>query len=230
MFDTIVDGTRRTLDFARAAGARNYLLVSSGAVYGPQPPELSHIPEDFTGGPPLGAAGSGYGEGKRAAEVLAAIEAERSGLSVRVARCFAFVGPHLPLDIHFAIGNFIRDAMAGGPIRIRGDGTAVRSYLYMADLAVWLWTLALGSATGAYNVGSEAAVSILDTARAVAAECAPSAEILVMVQPQLGARPHRYVPSTERSRSELGLFQHTAMSEAIARTARWHALRAVLSC
>src|SRR5215211_4105234 len=72
MFDTIVDGTRRTLDFARAAGARNYLLVSSGAVYGPQPPDLSHIPEDFAGGPALSMAGSAYGEGKRAAEVLAA--------------------------------------------------------------------------------------------------------------------------------------------------------------
>jgi nucleoside-diphosphate-sugar epimerase len=222
MFATIVDGTRRTLDFARAAGSRNYLLVSSGAVYGPQPPDLSHIPEDFGGAPPLGTASSAYGEGKRAAEVLAAIAADGSGLSVRVARCFAFVGPHLPLDIHFAIGNFIRDAMRGGPIVIRGDGTSVRSYLYMADLAIWLWTLALGTAAGAYNVGSEAAVSILETARAVAAACAPSAEITVGVQPQSGTRPHRYVPSTQRSRNELGLVQRIAISEAIARTARWH--------
>jgi len=166
MFDTIVDGTRRTLELARHAGARNYLLVSSGAVYGSQPPELSHVPEDFAGAPPLGVASSGYGEGKRAAEVLSAIEAERGALSVRVARCFAFVGPHLPLDIHFAIGNFIRDAMRGGPIRIRGDGTAVRSYLYTADLAAWLWTLALGErAAGAYNVGSENALTILETAQ-----------------------------------------------------------------
>jgi nucleoside-diphosphate-sugar epimerase len=225
MFDTIVDGTRRTLAFARQAGVRNYLLVSSGAVYGPQPPELPRVAEDFPGSPPLGAAASAYGEGKRAAEVLAAIEAEQGRLSVRVARCFAFVGPHLPLDIHFAIGNFLRDAMRGGPIRIRGDGTAVRSYLYMADLAIWLWTLALGAtATGAYNVGSEQPLSILESAQAVAAACAPDSEVIVEGHPVAGARPPRYVPSTERARRELGLEQRVTLPDAILRTAEWHGL------
>src|SRR5512138_783891 len=71
MFDTIVDGTRKTLGVARAAGSRRYLLVSSGAVYGRQPAELTHVPEDYTGGPDLSDARSAYGEGKRAAEVLA---------------------------------------------------------------------------------------------------------------------------------------------------------------
>jgi dTDP-glucose 4,6-dehydratase len=223
MFDTIVDGTRRTLELARESNARCYTLVSSGAVYGTQPLDLSHVPEDFSGGPPLSGQ-SGYAEGKRAAEVLAAIEADRGTLSVRVARCFAFIGPHLPLDVHFAIGNFVRDAMRGGPLVIRGDGTAVRSYLYTADLAIWLWTIALGSsATGAYNVGSEIPVSILDTARAVAAVCAPSAEIVVQQAP--GNSPvHRYVPCTARARADLGLTQRVAMPDAILRTARWHGL------
>ena len=223
MFETIVDGTRRTLALARHSDVRNYLLVSSGAVYGPQPADLSHIPEDYSGAPPLGVAASAYGEGKRAAEVLAAIEADRGGLSVRAARCFAFVGPHLPLDIHFAIGNFIRDAMRGGPIRIRGDGTAVRSYLYMADLAAWLWTLALGpSASDAYNVGSEQAVSIVETAQVVAAAIAPGAEIIVEGKAVPDAPQHRYVPSTERARRELGLEQYVSLGDAITRTAAWH--------
>jgi len=223
MFETIVDGTRRTLALARNSGARNYLLLSSGAVYGPQPANLSHIPEDYSGAPPLGAAASAYGEGKRAAELLAAIEAERGGLSVRAARCFAFVGPHLPLDIHFAIGNFLRDAMRGGPIRIRGDGTAVRSYLYMADLATWLWTIALGpTASGAYNVGSEEPLSILETARAVAGVCAPHVDVIVEGRPVPGAMAQRYVPSTARARRELGLQQHVSLSDAIGRTAAWH--------
>jgi dTDP-glucose 4,6-dehydratase len=224
MFDTIIDGTRRTLSFAQDVGA-SYLLVSSGAVYGQQPPTLDRVGEDHRGGPDISDARSAYAEGKRAAEVMAAIEADRGGPSVRIARCFAFVGAHLPLDAHFAIGNFIRDAASGGPIDVRGDGTAVRSYLYMADLAVWLWTLALSPfAHGAYNVGSEEPVSILETARAVAAVLAPDAAIRVHGTPADGVAPHRYVPSTARARGELSLRQHVELHDAIARTARWYGL------
>jgi nucleoside-diphosphate-sugar epimerase len=223
MFDTIVFGTRRTLEFARAVSAANYLLVSSGAVYGNQPSTLSHVPEDFSGAPSLAEARSAYGEGKRAAEVMAAVEAERGELSVRVARCFAFVGPHLPLDIHFAIGNFIRDAMNGGPIRIRGDGTAVRSYLYMADLAVWLWTLALaGGARGAYNVGSPHAITMLDLAKVVADTCAPDAEIIVEHTPDPSRGANRYVPATGRAAHELALVERVGLTDAVRRTVEWH--------
>jgi dTDP-glucose 4,6-dehydratase len=224
MFDTIVDGTRRTLGLAHVCGAKRYLLLSSGAVYGRQPPDVPRLAEDHPGGPVLSDPRSAYAEGKRAAEVMAAIAAESTGLSVRVARCFAFVGPHLPLDVHFAIGNFIRDAMAGGPIRIVGDGTPVRSYLYMADLAIWLWTLALHpDASGAFNVGSEIPVSILDTARVVGSVCAPDAEIEVAGKAVPGANPHRYVPSTSRARILLGLDQTVGLEDAIRRTVTWHA-------
>jgi dTDP-glucose 4,6-dehydratase len=223
MFDTIVDGTRHTLGVARAARAARYLFLISGAVYGRQPSDVSHVAEDYVGGPGLSDAGSAYGEGKRAAEVLAAIEAEATGLSVRVARCFAFVGPHLPLDIHFAIGNFIRDAMSGGPIRIRGDGTAVRSYLYMADLAIWLWTLALSdTAHGAYNVGSRKALTMVELAHAVADTCAPGAEIIVERVPEMSRGANRYVPSTDRAVRELALREHVELTAAVKRTVEWH--------
>ena len=223
MFDTIVDGTRRVLRFAESSGAGAFLLLSSGAVYGRQPPDVARLDEGFPGGPSPADPRSAYAEAKRSAEVLAAIAAARLSLSVRVARCFAFVGPHLPLDAHFAIGNFIRDAMAGEPIRIRGDGTPLRSYLYMADLATWLWTLALSeSATGAYNVGSEDPLSILETARLVARVCAPDAEIVLGGVPSPGAPVHRYVPSTRRAESELGLRQRVGVADAVRRTAQWH--------
>jgi len=224
MFDTIVDGTRRTLGLAHHSAANRFLLLSSGAVYGRQPSDVPHLAEEYVGGLDVSDPRSAYGEGKRAAEVMAAIAAESTGLSVRVARCFAFVGPHLPLDVHFAIGNFVRDAMAGGPIRVAGDGTAVRSYLYMADLAIWLWTLALSpTASGTFNVGSESAVSILDTARTVGAVCAPDAEIEVAGKAVPGAQAHRYVPSTSRARRLLGLGQTVGLEDAIRRTATWHA-------
>ncbi|HET6344811.1 MAG TPA: NAD-dependent epimerase/dehydratase family protein, partial [Myxococcota bacterium] len=123
MLDTIVAGTRRVLELARERGAEAFLLTSSGAVYGRQPADLHHIPETFTGGPDPLDPGAAYGEGKRLAESLCAAFGRAHGLACKIARCFAFVGPHLPLDTHFAAGNFLRDGQAGGPIRVGGDGT-----------------------------------------------------------------------------------------------------------
>ena len=230
MFDVCVEGTRRMLALAEEKRSQRFLFTSSGAVYGRQPPELSHVPEDFCGGPDPLNVRSAYAEGKRAAEMLCAIAARSSasggpGLHVSIARCFAFVGPHLPLDAHFAIGNFIRDCVAGGPIRIGGDGTPFRSYLYAADLAEWLSTILLrGEAGRAYNVGSEEAVSIrqlADRVADVAAAIWPDRgrpEIVIAKQPQPGQPAERYVPSCGRARSELGLKPATSLDEAIHRT------------
>jgi len=126
MFDTIVTGTRHALDFAIERGAERFFFLSSGAVYGAQPWEVTHVSEDWMGGPDPRDPRSAYGEGKRAAEMLCAIYGKQFGLDVVKARIFALLGPLLSLDIHFAAGNFIRDAMAGRTIRVDGAGTAVR--------------------------------------------------------------------------------------------------------
>jgi dTDP-glucose 4,6-dehydratase len=217
MFDIIIDGTKRTLAFAKQAGCERFSLMSSGAIYGPQPSDVTHVPEHFGGGPdPLNVANA-YAEGKRAAELVSAIEAKASGFALTVARGFAFVGPHLPLDTHFAIGNFLRDAMAGDTIRILGDGTPYRSYLYGTDLAAWIWTIAVkGRAGAAYNVGSDDGRPLKDVAACVARATGVSVDI-AKTAPE-GVAPARYVPDVSLARTELGLVPRVGLEDAIERT------------
>ncbi len=222
-YNTIADGTARILDFAATHATRKFLLTSSGAVYGKQPPSLTHVPEDYTAAPEPLTASSAYGEGKRASERTCALYAQQTSIEFKIARCFAFVGPCLPLDGSFAIGNFIGNAMRGEPIQIAGDGTPLRSYLYAADLAIWLWTILFEAPPlHAFNVGSEEAISIADLARLTAGILNPQLPIHIAQQPVEGASPLRYVPSTQRAQQQLGLRQTVPLEESIRRTAAWH--------
>jgi nucleoside-diphosphate-sugar epimerase len=219
----ITEGTRRVLALAARAGARRFLFTSSGAVYGRQPPDMERIPESHSAKPgsPEGAYGVG-GAAKRQAELLCEKSARVDGMGAVIARCFTFAGPGLPTDSKFAFGNFLRDALGGGPIVIHGDGTPVRSYLHAADLAVWLWTLLLKGTPGrSYNVGSEAPVSMRELAEAMARIVgAPGVEVLQRAKP--GVAPDRYVPSTRRARDEFALRESFSLDEIIERTAAWH--------
>lgn len=226
MLSTIVTGTERILEFATKCEVKGFLLTSSGAVYGKQPAELTHVPETYLGVlDPLDPANV-YAEGKRIAELLCAIYYKQAGVNCKIARCWAFCGPHLPLDQHFAIGNFIGDILADRPIQIRGDGTPRRSYLYAADLMIWLWTILFKApALVPFNVGSAHDISILELARLVAATLNPKAEIHVDKQPIPGAAPVRYVPSVDRAREILGLREITPLEESIRLTAQWYRRR-----
>lgn len=226
VFSACVDGTRRVLALARVCGASRLLLLSSGAVYGPLPAGMTHVPESYLGGPDPLSAASAYGEGKRASEWLAA-QAAAEGLSVGIARLFAVVGPHLPLDKHFVIGNFLGAALAGEEIIIKGDGKPHRSYLYAADMAAWLWAVLLRGRTGrAYNVGAAASLSITELANRVCLTLGREPRLQVLQPTPPDSPTSHYVPDVARARAELGLPNPLSLDEAISRTARWHARRA----
>jgi UDP-glucuronate decarboxylase len=211
----VADGTRHMLDYAAANGVRRFLLTSSGAVYG-RLQGTAGVREDFLQMPDPLQPGQAYGVAKRAAEHLCALYREAHGLDTVVARCFAFVGPDLPLDVHFAIGNFIRDALTADAIVVNGDGLPLRSYMHQQDLADWL-TLLLerGTAGEAYNVGSPESWSVGEIAHRVRDLLAPDKPVHVLSQgdPSSATRSG-YIPNVDKALA-LGLKLNWSLDDAI---------------
>lgn len=114
---------------------RKFSFTSSGAVYGKSAGLGATFSEDSASTLSTTNQSSAYGEGKRVSEMLGTLAAAVFGFEFIIARLFAFVGPFLRLDGHCAIGNFIGDGLRHGKITVKGDGTAIRSYMYSAELA-----------------------------------------------------------------------------------------------
>ena len=221
-FDVCSLGTRSVLDFAIKSKASNFLLLSSGAVYGKQPSTLSSVPESYNGMPDRISDNSAYGLGKISAEWMASEYGRTSALNTKIARCFAFVGPYLPMDKHFAIGNFIKDAVRGNPIVINGDGSPIRTYLYAADLAAWLWRILLDGDNGSiFNVGGDRQISIGELAHLVRHEVNKNAKVEVRSQVRKNILPERYVPDISFAKEKLNLFPSVSLEESIKSTAEW---------
>ena len=222
--DTIVGGTRAALEAAvRLPVLDGFLNLSSGLVYGPQPTGLEGISEkDFHGFDPS-AFGAVYAESKRLAETLCFAYANQQRLRVVNARPFAFIGPYQHLDRPWAINNFVRDGLHGGPIRILGDGATVRSYLYPADMAVWLLAiLASGQSGESYNVGSPEAVTLQGAAQSVS-DLLPGRPTVTAPAAPLHQTGHsRFVPNMSKT-AALGLRLHFDLTTALHRTLQWNA-------
>lgn len=216
-YDQIAGGTRNLLQFAVTEQVPRFLLTSSGGAYGPQPQHLAAIPETWNGMPDPLDPQQGYGVAKRAAEHLCAIYRHQYGIETVIARCFAFVGEDLPLEAHFAIGNFIRDALFADAIVVGGDGSPVRSYLYQGDLAAWLMVLLMrGTAGSAYNVGSSEALTIAELAGLVRDILAPAKEVRIAGKPNPGQQfRNRYVPDISKASGELGVAIEVSLAQAI---------------
>lgn len=220
--DSIVAGSRHLLELAEQWKARRYLFLSSGAVAGAASEHAGSIAETACSAPPVDDPMAAYGNAKRYAEHLHMLFEGRSALEIVIARGFAFAGPRMPLDAHFAIGNFINDAVCGRAPGLKSSGAARRSYLYAADAAVWMLTmLATGRSGRIYNLGSDDAITVralaerISTVLNVAAPSVPSD-----CSPDAGPR-QGYVPDIGRARNELGLAPWTSLDDAIRRTALW---------
>ncbi len=227
MFEVIIKGTWNILELSKKWKPESILILSSGAVYGRQ--EKLFLEEIDPGCVSFTDPFSAYAVGKVAGEHLAKLYFHTYKLPVKIARIFALIGPHLPLDAHFAVGNFIRDALKGGPIVIKGDGSPIRSYLYLGDLVIWLLKIMLEGKEGeAYNVGSDKPISIKELAKIVAS-CARKIlqlereiEVLVEKKEVFSSASDRYVPSIEKAKKELGLKVFTPLEKAIEKTLQFY--------
>jgi dTDP-glucose 4,6-dehydratase len=113
--------------------------------------------------------------------------------------------------------------MNGDTIQIVGDGTPKRSYMYAADLAIWLWTILFRAPSmEAFNVGSAHAISISELAQAVSGAIGSSAACRISQKAVPGARARQYVPCVQKAEQQLGLKCEVSLEDAIRRTAAWH--------
>jgi nucleoside-diphosphate-sugar epimerase len=214
LYDTVLNGARNVLDFAVRTGAQRVLFTGSGAQYGALEFGVP-VTETYKGSCDSLLVSSAYAEAKRAQETLAAIYAERYGVEMVLARCFAFSGPGIALNEHFAIGNFVRDALLRDELILKSSGNAVRSYLHGADLAGWLLTLLVrGTAANAYNIGSDRALTIAELAHKVIARIAPGKPVRILGQDHAAQARSYYVPNIQKVRA-LGLEDWTSLDHSI---------------
>ena len=220
MFNLNIDAMSAVIDFAaRQEVPPTVLFTSSGAVYTPDS-DIDRIETDAPVLNPSDLSFSAYARGKIEAELMlkdATLAGKCKGL---IARLFAFSGTHLPRDRHFAIGNFVENAVTLKRITVRSDGSSLRSYLDERDMAHWLLSIIdRGVPENTYHVGSERTISIRDLAFLVSArynlltgDHIP-VEILGQKSPIDGIS--RYVPSTLQTRTELGLSEKISLESSI---------------
>lgn len=209
VFENITKGMNHLLTFAHTFKVKKILHISSGAVY--------------ADAATLDQKNSCYSEGKRVAEFLGNMASYNGRFEISHARCFTFAGAYLPLDGSYAFGNFLKNCLAKKNIMLNSDGSAIRSYMYMADLVIWLFTLLLrGKNRVSYNVGSDRAISIKDLALEFQ-KVFPQTQIEFMDAAKnqkkiIAQSASLYVPNIQQEVLELGLKNHFSLEEIITKT------------
>lgn len=219
----IANGTDAILKASlRLSNLKNFLNISSGLIYGSQPLEMNAIAEKYQGGSDCSSVASAYVESKRFAETLCSAYRSQYKVPIVTARPFAFIGPYQLLDKPWAINNFIRDSLMGGPIRILGDGETVRSYMYPSDMAFWLLRILIDGTSGlAYNVGSPHGITLQQLAEEISNNSTVKSEISSHAADEGKSYQSRLVPDVTLAENNLGLSMKVDIAEAIKRTLLW---------
>jgi dTDP-glucose 4,6-dehydratase len=191
-------GTHNMLGLARAKGAV-FLLASTSEVYGD--PLVHPQPETYWGNVnPIGPRGV-YDEAKRAAEAFTMAYHRAHKLNTRIVRIFNTYGKRMRLNDGRAAPNFIRQALAGEPLTVYGDGSQTRSLCYVDDLVDGILALLHTDYSDPVNIGNPAEVTILQLANLIRELCASNSEIAYKPLPEDDPKQRR--PDITRARTLL---------------------------
>lgn len=200
MLEASYEGTKAVLEIARGAECPA-VVTSSAEVYGE--PLVSPQTEEYTGNVDTLGPRMGYEEGKRVAETLFGIYAQKYGVPAKIVRVFNTYGPGMSLDDTRVVPSFVKAALTGRPLRLHGDGEQNRCHTHASDMVRALRTvLANGTPGRAYNAGSQKQVTVRALAELVVQLTGTSSPIERIPRP---AHDHTSrLPETARIRAELG--------------------------
>ena len=160
-YSVVLDGTQNLLRQLSKIGYARFLYLSSGSVYDSSSIGDMPISEEHRQAPLTSDPSNALGNAKRAAESLCLFQNQNRSTQLNIARCFSFIGPGIPLDLHYAAGNFINDVLKGRDIKILGNPLAKRSYQYVSDAISWFLSILTSNLNNeVLNVGSDEVITI----------------------------------------------------------------------
>ncbi|MFJ7955787.1 NAD-dependent epimerase/dehydratase family protein [Streptomyces sp. NPDC096319] len=217
-------GTQHALDLACDKDAR-FLLASTSEVYGD--PQVHPQPESYWGHVnPVGPRAV-YDEAKRFSEALTVAHREARGLEARIVRIFNTFGPHMRADDGRMIPNFIRQAIAGEPLTVAGDGSQTRSLCYVSDTVEGILRLLWAEdEQGPVNIGGTREMTVLATAEMIRGLVGSSSAIEFVARPQ--DDPGLRKPDISRAERSLGWQPTVSVEAGIKRTIEWFLENSVL--
>jgi dTDP-glucose 4,6-dehydratase len=224
MLDTLISGSLNLFEFYSKKQKKIKILnISSGGFYGDLSYNQKPIEEDENISNLNIYNESGlYSVGKIVSELYANIFSSSEHIQIINARCFAFVGPYLPLDKHFAIGNFINDVLQNKKISLSGDGSPIRSYLYMSDLVVALIILLTKGKSGeSYNVGSDQPISILNLAKLINKISSNNNDVSASEVNNTSSSANYYLPNINKIKS-LGFDKFCSLELSVKKTLNFY--------